>query len=122
MKALRSIHLYVGCLFAPMLVFFAVSGLWQTMGWQWNNKGGSTACLALLSTIHTGRGIKSTVVQNLSSTSMQWFVIAMALSLVLNIILGVAMAFKFGHKRPALYCLLAGFTAPVILVLLALHR
>ena len=33
MKTLRTLHLYLGCIFAPILIFFAVSGLWQTMGW-----------------------------------------------------------------------------------------
>jgi hypothetical protein len=30
MQKLRSVHLYLGCLFAPMLLFFAISGIWQT--------------------------------------------------------------------------------------------
>lgn len=32
MKKLRSIHLYLGCIFAPLLLFFAVSGIWQVLG------------------------------------------------------------------------------------------
>src|SRR5882757_675045 len=31
MKALRRIHLYLGCFFAPVLLFFVVSGWYQTM-------------------------------------------------------------------------------------------
>ena len=34
MQKLRSIHLYLGCIFAPLLVFFAISGIWQTLGFQ----------------------------------------------------------------------------------------
>ena len=30
MKFLRRIHLYLGCVFAPLLVMFATSGAWQT--------------------------------------------------------------------------------------------
>src|SRR5688572_28393334 len=32
MKKLRSLHLYLGCVFAPMLLFFAMSGIWQSLG------------------------------------------------------------------------------------------
>lgn len=53
---------------------------------------------------------------------MKWLVVAMAVSLIFTIILGVLMAVKFGHKRTAIYCLLGGITTPVILVLLALYK
>ena len=29
MTQLRRIHLYLGCIFAPILIFFAVTGSWQ---------------------------------------------------------------------------------------------
>src|ERR1051325_1658632 len=29
MKIIRSLHLYLGCIFGPMLMFFAISGSWQ---------------------------------------------------------------------------------------------
>ena len=32
MNRLRQLHLHLGCLFAPLFAFFAVSGLWQTYG------------------------------------------------------------------------------------------
>ena len=32
MKRLRAIHLYLSCVFAPLLLFFAISGIWQTWG------------------------------------------------------------------------------------------
>jgi hypothetical protein len=115
MKTLRTLHLYLGCIFAPILIFFAVSGLWQTMSWTWNSH-----ILAELSTIHTGHGFK--IGTNLSSRYMHWFIIAMALSLIFTIVLGIFMAFRLGHKRTAIYCLLIGIAVPLIFVLMALHR
>jgi hypothetical protein len=50
MKKLRLLHLYLGCIFAPMLLFFAISGIWQTLGI------GHSGLLAMLSTVHLGRG------------------------------------------------------------------
>ena len=55
MQKLRNLHLYLGCMFAPLLLFFAVSGIWQMVG----TKG--SRLLGLLSTIHTSRGLKSPV-------------------------------------------------------------
>ena len=35
MTRLRSLHLYLGCIFAPMLLLFAITGIWQTF-WESN--------------------------------------------------------------------------------------
>ena len=115
MKKLRAVHLYLGCLFAPMLIFFALSGLWQTMP----TKLTQSRTFAMLSTIHTSHAMK---IGTWTSVYMRWFVVLMALSLILNLVLGVVMAFKFGHKRAALYCLAGGIAVPLIFVLMALHR
>jgi hypothetical protein len=117
MKKLRAIHLYLGCLFAPMLFFFAVSGLWQTLPMQFSQK--SSRVLGLLSTIHTSQGLK---IGTLTSVYMKWFVILMAVSLIFTIVLGVIMAFKFGHRRAAIYCLAGGIIIPLFFVLMALNR
>jgi hypothetical protein len=116
MKKLRAVHLYLGCIFAPMLIFFAVSGLWQTVpiGITQHSR-----IFALLSSIHTSHGMK---IGSLTSIYMMGFVVLMALSLILNVLLGIVMAFKFGHKRAALYSLAGGIIVPLILVLMALHR
>jgi hypothetical protein len=119
-KALRTLHLYLGCAFAPLLVFFALSGIWQRFGAHYSH-GDSTGAvqkaLSLLSTIHTGRGLKSGA--NLSSPVMNAMALAMAMSLILTIALGVILAFRFGHKKVALLCLLGGTLIPIIACILA---
>jgi len=121
MKTLRSLHLYLGCLFAPMLLFFAVSGIWQTFGWQWTKEGRIAGILTYLSTIHTGRGLKAKI-QTLSSPLMEWLIVLMAIALIFTIILGIVMAFKFGHRKTAIFCLLGGFIVPVALVISTLLK
>ena len=109
MKALRSIHLYLGCLFAPLLVFFAISGIWQTIGLQ-------SDFLTRLSTIHTSHQLKSG--GGLSGGLLRIFVLIMAVSFVITTVLGVIMAFKHGGSRRAGACCLAlGVAVPVALVL-----
>lgn len=120
MKTLRSVHLYLGCVFAPLLTFFAISGLWQML----YPAGSETpTVLRWLSTVHTGRSLKvEGAVSSLSSPYLQWLIGLMAVSLVFTITLGVVMAFKFGRGQTALACLAAGIAAPCLLVLLAVMR
>ena len=120
MQKLRNVHLYLGCVFAPMLLFFAVSGVWQSFNLQSYNLAGSHA-LALASTIHTGRGLKGGDPSTLSSPLLHWFVIAMAVGFILTTILGVVMALRYGKsRRAAVICLLAGFLLPLSMVLVRL--
>lgn len=109
MKQLRAIHLYLGCVFAPLLLFFAISGIWQTLGLQ-------TEYLQKISSIHTQAQWKDG--SHLGSLPLRILVVAMALSFVLTTVLGVVMAFKFGRSRTAaMVCLAFGVVIPVALVL-----
>jgi hypothetical protein len=123
MNKIRNVHLYLGCFFAPMLSFFAVSGTWQELHLQWHND-----FLNLLSSIHTGNGIRKTTFQtghrptslsdatNLSSPYLIWLIVLMAASLVLNIILGIIMAFRFGRRTLVLASIAAGAILPLLLI------
>lgn len=109
MHKLRSIHLYLGCIFAPLLLFFAISGIWQMFGFH-------SDLLDRLSTVHTSRQLKNGA--DLSSGLMLFFVFIMALSFIATTILGVVMAVKFGRNRKAAFCCLAlGVFIPVALIL-----
>jgi len=117
MQKLRTLHLYLGCVFAPMLLYFAVSGIWQLAGLH--NKGSNA--LSLLSTLHTSRGLKLKTgeAHDLSSPAMRYFIFAMAIAFIITTVLGIVMAFKFGRsRRAAFYCLAAGIGLPLALVLI----
>jgi hypothetical protein len=121
MKTLRAIHLYLGCIFSPMLLFFAVSGIWQTFRLNWPGYG-QTNVMSLLSTIHTGVQLKLGSPATLSSVYLKWFVVAMSVCFIATIILGIAMAFRFGHRRTATLCLIAGVIVPTVLIALAIMK
>lgn len=113
MQKLRSVHLYLGCVFAPMLLFFAVSGVWQMFGLS------SSGLLQTLSTMHTQRPLKSG--DALVSPLLFTFVLLMAVSFIVTTILGVVMALKFGRsRRAAIYCLAVGMLVPLSLALIRL--
>ena len=116
MQKLRALHLYLGCIFAPMLIFFAVSGIWQTF---YLNNGSHSKILALLSTLHTSHNLKS---GGLTSPWMILFVVLMAVAFIITTILGVVMAVTQGRNRTVAWrCLAAGVIIPLLLVLVRLR-
>jgi hypothetical protein len=120
MKLLRSLHLYLGCIFAPMLIFMSVSGIWQTFGLQHGRKGKLDTALAYLSTIHTSWGLKGG--GGLTSPAMKYFVVITAVSFLVTIVLGIVMAFRYGRGRIVVLSLLSGIAVPLVLALLALRH
>ena len=54
-KVMRNIHLYLGVFFAPLLMFFLISGSWQTFDLHEASKDGSykpPAIIKSLSQVH----------------------------------------------------------------------
>jgi hypothetical protein len=119
MQLWREIHLYLGCLFAPILIFFAVTGAWQLYRWNDSTKNGYTAPASLkaLSAIHkdqhlTGRKYSA-------YTPLRSFMFLSAAGLVITTALGIVMAFRCARSVIApLLCLGAGVIIPVAILLL----
>ncbi len=110
MKRLRSLHLFLGCIFAPLLLFFTISGIWQTLGFH-------SPLLDRLSTIHNSHQLKDG--SSLSGGVLAIFVLLMAVGFAMTTVLGVVMAVQQGgNRRTAYYCLLFGVAFPLVLVLL----
>ena len=121
MRFLRSLHLVLGCFFAPLLIFYAVSGFWQVFGWQWSTSRDDQS-LALASTIHTGRGLKGGEISTLSSGPLRWFAAVMAVCLVAMVITGLVLAFRSAKTKLAAWAVLAGLIIPSVFVLLAYYH
>jgi hypothetical protein len=122
MRLLRRLHLYLGCLFAPALIFFAVTGTWQLYRLQDSAKDGSyTAPRALhvLSAVHTNSHLPGK--RALESTPLHLFFVLAAAGLILSTVLGVVMAFRYSSSALTPLLLLAGGIA-VPLAVLYLYR
>jgi hypothetical protein len=113
MKKLRTLHLYFGCIFAPMMLFFTISGLWQTYYPPLNVP---SRMLAILSTIHTRMGLKAGTYLN--NGFLRYFVLLMAVSFIFTTILGIIMAIKHGSRKTACACLAFGVLCPLALILI----
>jgi hypothetical protein len=120
MRWLKTLHLYLGCLFAPMLIFFAVTGAWQLFNWHQSDKdpAGYKAprALAALSYIHKDAHIPPT--RGRSPTPLRYFLLAGAIGLVTSTVLGVIMAFRFsGRPLVGTICLAVGLVLPGVILL-----
>ena len=118
MKTLRQLHLYLGVLFAPLLIFFAATGAWQLFGLHQNAKDGSYAAPAYLSApamIHKHAHLPGTT--KTAFTPLRWFSLAASIGLIATTALGLVMAFRFTAKTARVWaCLAAGTLVPVILL------
>ena len=118
MRFLRTLHLYLGCLFAPMLIFFAVSGSWQLFNWHQSTKDRSylaPRALEVLSYVHKEAHVPPTPPRQ--PTPLRYFAFAAAIGLVISTVLGVIMAYRFSRQPlVATICLFAGIALPGLLL------
>ncbi len=121
MKWMRQIHFYLGVLFAPMIILFALSGALQTFRLQESPKGSTytpPAWIVRLADIHKDQRAAHEQGRR-PSVPLKWFVVVMALGLISTSILGIYMAFKYNRdKRIALGLIILGFVLPLILLYL----
>ncbi len=118
MTKLRKLHLYLGCIFAPALIFLASTGALQLYDLHESRKDGSYVAPKLLEAF--GQVHKH---QNLpgdprgSGRAMKIFMLAAAAGLVFTTLLGVFMAFRVSRGAgPVLACLAAGVVLPLALL------
>jgi hypothetical protein len=120
MKRLRQIHLYLGCVFAPILIFFAVTGAWQLFALHRGRKDGSYSparAVVILSEVHQFQHIPPTSSEG--GTPLRYFMLTAAAGLVLTTVLGIVMAFRFSpSKARVIFCLLAGVAIPLAILLI----
>lgn len=112
-KVLRNIHLYLGCVFAPLLLFFVVSGCWQTFELHHGQKSAQgyqpPAIVKSLSDVHTEQRWEE---EWPSSKMFRILVLAMSVGVLITTILGIVMAFKFTKPWVVWACLAVGTLAP----------
>ena len=119
-RTLRRVHLYLGSLFAPVLLLFTASGAWQVYRLNDAKKDGSytpPSIVKVLSSVHKNQTIQKETPQK---TALKAFVFAACLALITTTLLGIRMAYRFAPS-PAVVtaCLLAGSAIPFVLLLLS---
>lgn len=110
MRTLRDIHLYLGCVFAPLLIFYSVTGAWQCFDFHHSRADGSYTAPAWIQEM-TRVHINAKAVLGKSirmAGGFRYYALAMAVGLVSTSILGIILAFQVA-RRKSLVCACLGF-------------
>jgi hypothetical protein len=120
MQSLRQLHLYLSCLFAPALIFFAVTGAWQLYRLHDTAKDHSYVApqsIEALSAMHMNSHLPGKRASEY--TPLRTFSLLAAVGLVLTTVLGVIMAFRVSRTMlTPLFCLTSGVATPIIILLI----
>jgi hypothetical protein len=144
LKQARQLHLYLGTLFAPAIIFFALTGALQLFGLheghpgdayqppEWVVKLGALHKKQVLEERHGpppgfsgGQQQKPPQFErpreehreSLFTTALKWFFLATSLGLTFTTVLGIYMAFKYNRSRAVVWSLLAaGTVIPAALI------
>lgn len=124
MRFLRRLHLYLGCFFAPLLLFYIGTGWYQTVSVQRNKSlGEQGGFISNLTAVHVDQIYPSPSASVYSPILFQWLVVAMCISLIATIGLGIFLAFRTSRKHwPVWLSLAIGILLPVLFLWLGQSR
>lgn len=143
MKSIRRLHAWLGVLFAPSIIFFALSGVFQLYGLHDTEPGETPGLIAKMGMVHTHQTttipqrtarpslpapqaeLMKTVADGVmkkparpSTLPIKLFFTLMAISLILSSALGLWIAFTSKRDRTLHIGLLAaGIVLPIVLLL-----
>lgn len=123
MKSIRLYHLLLGCFFTPALIFFVVSGAFQTFRLHKDAKNEPTgyrapAFLKALGSIHKDQKLPGVTPGEGPSVPLQWFTILMSLGFLFTSVLGVVMSFRLLQPPWMVWVVLvAGTVIPALFLL-----
>jgi hypothetical protein len=116
-RNLRKLHLYLGVFFTPLLLFFVITGGYQTVDSdRLKSPSEAESMVQKLRVVHTDQIYPDTgaLRQKASPKLFRGLVLAMSAALVLTTLLGLGLAFKFTRPGWLPWLLLGlGILAPV---------
>ena len=114
---LRRLHLYMGVPIAPLILFFALSGAWQTFGFHRNAKDGSYTAPTVLSVVSDVYEHQRAGSNAHRSTAFAVVALLAALGIVATTAIGILMAFRLAPEPLIVWGLLAvGILLPAFLL------
>jgi 4-amino-4-deoxy-L-arabinose transferase-like glycosyltransferase len=120
---LRKMHLYLGVFFSPLLLFFILTGWWQTVTDDQKAAKGAGFfhnLMSRLSTVHTDDYYPHGDAEHHSHLAMEVLIVSMVVALVLSILLGLWLAWTAPRgKGLAALAFLLGIALPVLILYLA---
>ena len=135
MKKVRQLHLYLGTLFAPLIIFFALTGILQTL--ELHEGNGTPKWIEQIASVHKHQALQAGEPKRPrppqigkaadaepargergpSPWPLKWFVVFMSIGLTITTGLGIYMAFKTERNKAIVWgLLLAGTLLPLALL------
>ena len=124
MKLLRRLHLYLGCFFAPLLLFYVATGWYQTVTVdRRKGLGEAETWIDRLRSVHVDQIYPTDSAMGYSPRLFQILVVLMAVALLVTIALGVILAFRSIRQRWLVWLALGlGIALPALLLWLGQQR
>jgi len=120
MRTLRRVHLYLGCFFAPMLLFYILTGWYQTLNPnRLKSPGEAETLVQKFRVVHTDQiyPTEHEFTKPSSPKLYQALVVAMAAAATATIVLGIILAFQtLRNKWPVWISFGLGLLLPAILL------
>ena len=117
MQRIRQLHLWLGVLFSPLILFFAFSGMLQTFNWHESQKNGSysaPAWMVKIASIHKNQQFAR---GGPSPMPLKILVAIMSVGLIITTALGIYMAFKYERRHWLVWgMIVAGIVLPLALL------
>ncbi len=113
---LRRVHLHLGVFFAPLLLFFVLTGWYQTVTPD-RRKGveDSDDWLSRMNRVHVEQYYPTRTAEGYSTRPFTILVVAMSIALAATTVLGVVLAFQVLKKKGLVWISLGlGFIVPAV--------
>jgi hypothetical protein len=121
MKLIRRLHLYLGCFFAPMLLFYVATGWYQTLTLDRNkNVGEAQTFAAKMASIHKDQIYPTESALGYSTQTFKVLVVLMSIALILSVLSGLYLAFRTLRQKWIVWTSLTlGLAVPVLILWLS---
>jgi len=124
MKSLRRLHLFLGCFFAPLLLFYVLTGWYQTLSLDRRKGiGEAETWVDRLRSVHVDQIYPTDSAAGYSPRLFQFLVVLMCVALVVTVVLGIVLALRSLRQRWLVWLSLGlGIVFPVLLLWLGQRR
>lgn len=123
-RLLRRLHLHLGVFFAPLLLFFILTGWYQTVTPD-RRKGSddSDDWVSRMTRVHVEQYYPSKTAEGYSTRPFRVLVVVLSIALSATVILGIVLAFQVLRNPWAVWVSLGlGFVVPVVALWLGQKR